>query len=178
MQPDLVFFDDAILLSKETRDSSVWQNKLLYYKTCLHFNNSIALLDYLTLHYKLTAEDLQIINRQIADDSTTAFVIRFSNDTPQQITITNTSLAFLSNPGALVYWNEWDWVLRKENDDFYLWAYAGGIAEMAREIKLSSEQKNNFLLLGRSFIKTLAAQLQLFQSAIYEDAVKENRKTI
>ncbi|GAB2823948.1 hypothetical protein [Ferruginibacter profundus] len=176
MKLDLVFFDDDILLSKETRDGIVWQDKLFYYRKHLSFNNSLELLDYLILNYKLTDEKQHIINQKIADDCTAAFLIHISNDTPKQVTITNTSLAFLSKPGALVYWNEWDWVLRKENDDFYLWAYVGGIAEMVREIKLSTEQKNTFLLIGRSFIKALAVQLQLFNSPVYEDAIKENRK--
>jgi hypothetical protein len=105
-------------------------------------------------------------------------LIDFKDDKENEIEVTKTSLDFLGNRGELVYWKEWYWVLSKVQDEFYLWVYLGGIAEMAREIKLSDKQKNDFYISGKPYIEKLAEQLQTFKSTVYSEAIPESRKIL
>lgn len=178
MKLDLIFFGEEMLVSKETRAWEVWQEKLLYYKASLAFNSEIELLEYLKFDYKLSDKDISLINDALLENSTQYFLIDFKQDNENKVELTKTTLDFLGNKGAVVYWREWYWVLNKVKEDFYLWAYLGGIAEMVREIKLSDQQKNDFLILGKPFVEKLAEQLQTFNSTVYADAIKESRKIL
>jgi hypothetical protein len=176
MKLDLIYFDEEMLVSKEIRDWPIWQEKLLYYKASLTFGDKTELLEYLKLDYKLADKDLIVINDAILDNSTKYFLIDIQENRENKIKVTKTSLDFLGNKGELIYWKEAYGVLSKVQDDFYLWAYLGRIAEKAREIKLSDKQKNDFFIFGRPFIEKLAEQLQILNSTVYSEAINESRK--
>jgi hypothetical protein len=178
MKLDLIFFDEEMLVSKKTKDWTVWQEKLYYYKASIAFDDKIELFEYLKIHYMLTDKDIRVVDDAMLDKSTNYFLIDLKKDKENEVKVTKTSLDFLGNKGELVYWKEWYWTFSKVQDDFYLWAYLGGIAEMAREIKLSDKQKSDFYILGKPFIEKLAEQLQVFKSTVYSEAITEGRKIL
>ena len=176
MALDLIFFDNKILVSKETRDWKVWQEKLYYYKSSITFKENVDFIEYIKFDYKLTVKDLKIIEETLLDTLNKYFFIEIISDEENRINVIKSSLDFLGNKGELVCWKDWYWVLSKQEEDFYLWVYLGGIAEMARKIKLSKTQKDDFRILGEIFIEKLAEDLQNFNSLIYSEAIRDNRK--
>ncbi|WP_421798266.1 hypothetical protein [Haliscomenobacter sp.] len=178
MKLDLIFFDEKMLVSKETRDWRVWQEKLHFYKASLTFGDKVDFFEYIKLDYNLTDKDIKIIDETLLDKSNKYFFIDFVSDKENKVKVTKSSLDFLGNKGELVYWEDWYWVLTKHKDEFYLWVYLGGIAEIVREIRLSENQKNDFLIFGKPFIEKLAEQLQAFNSTLYAEAITENRKVV
>lgn len=176
MKLDLVFFDDKILVSKEPREPKVWQEKLHFFERSQVFNDQGKLFEYLRSAYTLTDKDRKNVEEVLLDMHNKDFLIEFSGDEENNLAITKISLDHLK--GQLVYWDEWDWSLTKQNDDYFLWVYVGGIADMVREIKLSSSQENDFIKSGKPFIETLAKQLQKLNSPVYSEAIQENRKIV
>lgn len=178
MKLELIYFDDKMLVSKEIRAWEIWQEKLYYYKSSLSFNNQLDLFEYLKRDYKLTEKDIKIVEESLLDTLSNYFLINFVNHLDGKVEVMKSSLDFLGNKGELVYWEDWSWVLTKQNEDFYLWVYIGGIADIVREIKLSVNQKSDFVLLGKPFIEKLAKELQTFNSPVYSKAIDENRKIL
>lgn len=63
------------------------------------------------------------------------------NDT--EITINEIQLDLLKSKGEIIDWKDWSYFFTKvEKNEYHLWAYVGGIADLVREIKLNDNQIN------------------------------------
>lgn|GEM_PF-3961211 len=81
--------------------------------------------------------------------------------------------------GKLIYWTDWDFTLTQIEEDYHLWVYIGGVADMCREIKLSESEIRSFKKFGRRKIDNLVLDLKKMSgSAVYKKAIKENRKIV
>ncbi|WP_329805173.1 hypothetical protein [Flavobacterium facile] len=84
----------------------------------------------------------------------------------------------LKEKNELIFWEEWNWTFSKLNNDYFLWIYVGGIADICREIKLSDSQIKKFIENGKDYVKELVNQLAEFNSEKYNEAINENRKIL
>ena len=67
----------------------------------------------------------------------------------------------------------------ENQNDYYLYCYLGGIAEMQREIKLSIEECLKYNKEGIPYIYYLIHDLKnLHNCPVYNKAIEENRKII
>jgi hypothetical protein len=62
------------------------------------------------------------------------------------------------------------------NEEYFLWCFLGGIADVQREIKLSEEHVKRYKEIGLAQIDYLIDDLQKIDSIEYEKAIVENRK--
>jgi hypothetical protein len=177
MKIDLVYFNDEILISKISTDWKIWQSKLFYYKSSLSFENSIELIEYLRVEYKLIENELQKIKSSLFEPNSEMFLVNLSGKENNVVEIIKTS-NILNEKNELIYWDEWNWSFSKQKDDFFLWVYVGGIADICREIKLSVSQNQNFKENGRAYIVKLASEITEFHSEKYKEAINENRRII
>jgi hypothetical protein len=177
MKIDLVYFNDEILISKISADWKIWQSKLFYYKSSLSFENLIELIEYLRVEYKLIENELQKIKNFLFEPNSEMFLLNLSGKEKNVVEIVKTS-NILNEKNELIYWDEWSWSFSKQKDDYLLWVYVGGIADICREIKLSVSQSQNFKEKGRSYIVKLTSEITEFNSEKYKEAINENRRII
>ncbi|MNK74862.1 hypothetical protein D3C87_943840 [compost metagenome] len=64
------------------------------------------------------------------------------------------------------------------NEEYFLWCFLGGIADVQREIKLSEEDIKRYKEIGLAQIDYLIDNLQKMDSTEYEKAIAENRKLL
>ncbi|MEI6950875.1 hypothetical protein V9K67_27090, partial [Paraflavisolibacter sp. H34] len=176
VQMDLIFTADKILISTIPANWRTWQEKLFYFKSSLSFKDAPELVDYLRAEYRISDEDAEKISTALLDGYTRIFELLLLENGGQFIAVKKTAVDLLRSKRELLYWEDWSYALTKIGNDLCLWVYVGGIADMVREIKLSEKQIQLFKQRGKPFIEDLAKQLQRFDSTIYNEAVKENRK--
>ncbi|SFB30925.1 hypothetical protein SAMN05660845_2520 [Flavobacterium swingsii] len=177
MKIDIVFFNDEMLISKISADWKIWQSKLFYYKSSLSFENTVELIEYLRVEYKLVENELQKIKDSLFEPNSEMFLVNLSGKENNIIEIIKTS-NILKEKNELIYWDEWNWSFSKQKDDYFLWVYVGGIADICREIKLSISQNQNFTEKGKPYIVKLASEIAEFNSEKYKEAINENRRII
>lgn len=177
MEIDIVYFNEEMLISKITADQKIWQSKLFYYKSSLTFGNIIEILDYIKVRYKLTEIELEKINILLIDPYTEMFLVDLVGKESKIVEVKKIS-NILKEKNELIFWEEWNWTFSKLNNDYFLWIYVGGIADICREIKLSDSQIKKFIENGKDYVKELVNQLAEFNSEKYNEAINENRKIL
>lgn len=175
MNIDLIFFDNEILISKEHRPAKIWREKLYYFKTSFSFKSKEELLDYVKILLKINNESDLVISNYLSKYGIGFILIKPNKEKEGQVEIKNTTISILNNKGSLVYWEDWDWILKKVKNDYYLSVYFGGLADTWRTIILSQEQIKKFLVERVTYIKSLSNELLKYESIVFEDAVRENR---
>ena len=177
MKTDLIYTrTDKWILSKQSVEWKKWQDKFYHYISSLSFTSFEELADFLKVDFKITDQNsIEIINKV----NTSRFDYFELSESDGIIKIKEVPLDLLNSKGEIIDWKEWSYFFTKiNNEEFHLWVYLGGIAEMVREIKLSQTQTNNWKTNGNEFIKTLATELQNLESNEYKNTIGENRKII
>jgi hypothetical protein len=165
---------DKWLISKEVVDWKVWQDKLFWYISSITFNNIIDLAVFLKRDFHLDEQNREFIINEVMASGNTTFELYISED--KTVNIMPLALDLLKSKGEIIDWSNWTHFFSKNDDQFILWVYLGGIADQAREIILSNQQVIFWKEKGNDYIRQLSSELQRIDSINYLEAINENRK--
>jgi hypothetical protein len=177
MTVDLIYTrTDKWILSKTTVDWRIWQDKFYHYMTSLSFSELSVLVDFLEEDFNLSKKNKNEILNYVSNSKREYFELTL-NDI--KITLNEIQLDLLHSKGEIIDWKDWSYFFTKtEKNEYHLWVYVGGIADLVREIKLDDKQINKWKEIGNDYIKEMASELQQKNSKIYENAINDNRKII
>lgn len=168
--------ENTILLSRIELSNEIWKQKLDKFIGSKALASAPDLLDYLTQRYEANQKDLKIINDHLQQNTNTFFRLVQTHDA---LTISTVFLEMKNNPGKLIYWNDWDFIFQEINGEYFLWCYLGGIADIQREIKLSSEQVELYKEDDLAYINRLITDIKKINNSIeYNKAIQEKRNIL
>jgi hypothetical protein len=167
---------DKWLISKEEVSWEVWQDKLFWYMSSISFNNIVDLADFLREDFHLDEQKKGFIIDKVMASNKTIFELYINAD--RTVVIIPLELELLNLKGEIIDWLDWAYVFTKNNNQFRLWVYLGGIAEQVREIILSNQQVSFWREKDNEYIRQLASELQRKDSLSYLESINENRKIL
>ena len=172
---ELIFTNEKNIISTNDVDWKIWQKKLYSFKTSIKFNNSIELIDFLQTEYNINEISIKSVNEILSNSNSCDFEWRLDNNL---LIIEPINFDLLNSNGEIIDWKDWEYFFSKKNNEYFLWVYLGGIAELVREIQLSEIQIENWKLEKNEFIKNLSKNLRELKSLEYKRAILEHRKII
>jgi hypothetical protein len=167
----------ASILTREKMSLAEWENKLEGFISMTEFVDCNELIKSLKADYNLIESQVSEVENLINNLSLKHF--RYSCTKYEHFKIEPVYLELTKNKGKLIYWRDWDFIFQKIDNDYFLWCFLGGIADIQREIKLSNEQVEKYYSIGEAQIDYMIASLKkLNNSDVYEEAIRENRRVL
>ncbi|MNJ91807.1 hypothetical protein D3C87_94620 [compost metagenome] len=152
-----------------------WAGKLDRFSKLTAYIDNTNLISDLEFEYHLSPEQVVEVQKVLKNEQVHYF--RISCSKYEHFKIEPVYLSIKNIKGKLIYWKDWDYIFQKIGDDYHLWCYLGGIADIQREIKLSEEQISKYNELGLAQIDYLIADLKRLNDSIeYPLAIGDNRR--
>lgn len=177
-----------LLISKLDFDIQFWKDKLYYFKEKHRFENIESLNHFLKINHCLNKNSIKMIVQIIRDNDSNTFQLSINNSLmfkinsflkgTVNINILPLGFDLLQLEGLLIDWKNWVYFFQKKKENYHLWVYLGGIAELIREIILDKVQIKSWQEKGNRFIEELAFEIQHLDSMAYTQAVEENRRIV
>lgn len=168
---------NASILTRVELTISQWAEKFEGFVCFSGFIEDKELVDSLKLEYNLNDGQLAEIVELLKDDKIQNFRINCSKY--EHFKIEPLFLDIKNTKGKLIYWKDWDYIFQEIQNDFFLWCFLGGIADMQREIKLSEENIRKYHEIGLASIDYLIDDIKKLNDSIeYKKAIDENRRII
>ncbi|QGK75296.1 hypothetical protein [Flavobacterium sp. SLB02] len=154
-----------------------WNEKLYRFQKVVGFIDDKELLEELKFVYHLDHKDIECINSIIVKDNFKN--IRFQNKAFEGFRYAENYFDFTNVKGQILYFEDWDFIFRRFNEEYFLWCFLGGIADIQREIKLSEEHIERYKEIGLAQIDYLIDDLKRLNNSIeYETAILQDRKLL
>lgn len=167
---------DTNILTRSELTLSQWVSRLDKFISVTGYQDDMELIKNLSSQYNLNKNKIEEIQKCIDDDTIKCHRFFYID---KEFKIERILLDVINTTGTLIYWRDWDYNFQKINNEYVLWCFIGGIADMQREIKLSISQVEEYLEVGFKYIDYLVNNLKSFNySSEYELAKKENRKVL
>ncbi|WP_348798538.1 hypothetical protein [Flavobacterium adhaerens] len=164
-------------MTREELTISQWDSKIDRFTNLTEFIDDNSLIESLKLEFNLNDKQVKEIEGLLNNETFRNF--KFSCSKYEHFKIEPIYLDIKNNKGKLIYWKDWDYIFQKIEDEYFLWCYLGGIADIQREIKLSEEHIKMYNKIGLAQIDYLIANLKkLNDSTEYKNAIEENRRII
>ncbi|AYN05073.1 hypothetical protein [Flavobacterium sp. 140616W15] len=162
------------LITREELSVKGWAEKLDKFVRYTAFIDDNELIKQLTYEYKLNQTQIEEIEKCIENKKIKSH--RYTYTKYEHFKIEPAYLEIKKLKGKLIYWKDWDYIFEKRDNDYFLWCFLGGFADVQREIKLSEEHLKKYKEIGLAQIDYLIDNLQkLHNSEEYELAKTENR---
>ncbi len=168
---------NARILTREELTISEWTNKFERFIKLTAFIDDNELVKSLKFEFNLNEKQTVEVKSLISTKKIKNF--RFSCSKYENFKIEPVYLDIKNNKGKLIYWKDWDYIFQAIDNDYFLWCYLGGIADLQREIKLSKGQVEKYHKIGLAQIDYLIDNLKkLSDSTEYKNAIEENRRIL
>lgn len=168
---------NAGILTRDELTISEWANKFDRLISLTAFIDDSELLKSLKFEFNLNEKQTVEIESLISTETIKNF--RFSCSKYEHFKIEPICLDIKNNKGKLIYWKDWDYIFQEIDNDYFLWCYLGGIADIQREIRLSNEQVEKYHKIGLAQIDLLIDNLKkLNDSTEYKNAIEEKRRIL
>lgn len=165
------------LITREEFSATEWAEKFDEFISCTSFINDKELVMELTHEFNLNQTQIEEIEKCLTNE--TILSHRYSCTKYEHFKIEPVYLNIKKGTGKLIYWRDWDYIFEKRENDYFLWCFLGGFADLQREIKLSEEHVKKYKEIGLAQIDYLIDNLKkLHQSEEYELALTENRRVM
>lgn len=153
-----------------------WDKRFHRFQSIIGFVSDKEFLDELQFSYHLDDRTIEDINEIISKKNFIS--IRITNKAFEGFRYAENYLNFINVEGQILYFEDWNFIFRVFNEEYFLWCFLGGIADVQREIKLSEEDVKRYNEIGLAQIDYLIDNLQKMDSIEYEKAIAENRKLL
>jgi hypothetical protein len=153
-----------------------WDKRFDKFLRIIGFISDKEFLDELQFSYHLDDRTIEEINEIISKKNFVS--IRIKNNVFKGFEYAENYLNFMNVEGQILYFEDWNFIFRVFNEEYFIWCYLGGIADVQREIKLSKEDIKRYKEIGLAQIDYLIDNLQKMDSIEYEKAIAENRKLL
>nr|WP_294786949.1 hypothetical protein [uncultured Flavobacterium sp.] len=153
-----------------------WDKRFDKFLRVVGFISDEEFLDELRFSYHLDDKAIEDISEIISKKNFTS--IRIKNNVFKGFEYAENYLDFTAIEGQILYFEDWNFIFRIFNEEYFLWCFLGGIADVQREIKLSEEHVKRYKEIGLAQIDYLIDNLQKKDSIEYEKAIVENRKLL
>jgi hypothetical protein len=168
---------NAGILTRDELPISQWVNKIDRFISLTGFIDDNELIKALTFEY--TLNDNQIAKIEDLLNTDTAKYLRFSCSKYGHFQIEPVSLDIKNNRGKLIYWKDWDYIFQEIENEYFLWCFLGGVADVQREIKLSIEHIKRYKEIGLAQIDYLIDNIKKLNDSVeYSNAIEENRRIV
>lgn len=168
---------NAGILTRDELTISEWNNKFDKFISLTAFTDDNELLKSLKFEFNLNEKQIDEVESLISTFTIKTF--RFSCSKYEHFKIEPVYLDIKNNKGKLIYWKDWDYIFQQIENEYFLWCYLGGIADIQREIKLSVEQVEKYHKIGLAQIDYLIDNVKkLNDSTEYKKAIEENRRIL
>ncbi|MFC7772412.1 hypothetical protein [Flavobacterium sp. GCM10027622] len=168
---------NAGILTRDELTISEWNNKFDRFISLTSFTDDNELLKSLKFEFNLNEKQIDEVESLISTFTIKTF--RFSCSKYEHFKIEPVYLDIKNNKGKLIYFKDWDYIFQQIENEYFLWCYLGGIADIQREIKLSVEQVEKYHKIGLAQIDYLIDNVKkLNDSTEYKKAIEENRRIL
>ncbi|MBS7256766.1 hypothetical protein [Flavobacterium branchiicola] len=165
------------ILTREELTVAQWREKFDRFISFSAFIDDSKLIDSLKFEYNLIDKQITEIEALLKNEK--ARTLRIHCSKYEHFKIEKIYLDIKNNKGKLIYWKDWDYIFQKIENEYFLWCFLGGIADIQREIKLSDEQIKKYNEIGLAQIDYLIENIKKLNDSIeYTNAINENRRII
>ncbi|HIC8755102.1 hypothetical protein [Elizabethkingia anophelis] len=166
---------NASILTREELTISQWIEKFDQFICYSRFINESKLVEALTFEYNLNVKQITMVEELLKNKTIKYF--RISSSKYEHFKIDPVYLDIKNNKGKLIYWKDWDYVFQEIENEYFLWCFLGGIADIQREIKLSKEHIRKYHEIGLAQIDYLIDNIKKLNDSVeYKNAIEENRR--
>lgn len=165
------------LITREKFSAIEWAEKLDEFISCIAFISDKELVEELIQEFNLNQAQIEQIEKCLVNETITSH--RYSCSKYEHFKIEPVYLNIKKLTGKLIYWKDWDYIFEEKDNDYFLWCFLGGFADVQREIKLSEEHVKKYKEIGLAQIDYLIDNLKKpHNSEEYELALTENRRVM
>lgn len=167
----------AGILTRDDKPILDWANKFDRFISLTGFLDNNELVKSLQFEFHLNEKQVIELENLINNEAYKQF--RFSCSKFEHFKIEPVYLDLKNVQGKLIYWKDWDYIFQKIDNEYFLWCFLGGIADIQREIKLSNEQVEKYRQIGLAQIDYLIDDLKKLNDSVeYKNAIEENRRIL
>ncbi len=158
---DLIYTKYHTIISQQSMDSDFWKNKFFYFIESIAFENVNVLKDFLKEKHGFTDYQLNI------DEASFYGGLQY-RELPKS-TYSQTSIIYFeglfnrSSPlHKVLFWSNHPYLLWEENGELYMYLhFTKGMGEINGKIKFNSEQADEVLKNGQTYIESLLPKLSI-----------------
>lgn len=172
----IVYTGTVSFITRTELTLAEWDKRFHKFLRVIGFISDEEFLDELRFSYRVDDKTVEEINEIISKKSFVS--IRITNKAFEGFRYAENYLDFTAIEGQILYFEDWNFIFRVFNEEYFLWCFLGGIADVQREIKLSEEDIKRYKEIGLAQIDYLIDNLQKMDSIEYEKAIAENRKLL
>jgi len=172
----IVYTGTVSFITRTELTLAEWDKRFDKFLRIIGFISDEEFLDELRFSYHLDDKTIEDINEIISKKDFVS--IRITNSVFEGFKYSENYLNFMNIEGQILYFEDWNFIFRVFNEEYFLWCFLGGIADAQREIKLSEEDVKIYNEIGLAQIDYLIDNLQKIDSIEYEKAIVENRKLL